>query len=250
MTTIKNRSWIYKRAIGIILIALLAFFMTACPPEPEQPIVDPTFTGGHGIVFKGSGSFTQAEINAINAEIAGLNLADFAGYITSWTRTKSGGRAIILEGDPGEEKAVIFSDGSMGNILADLTAGKDAAEDARHHPDNIAYINGVDIRVPAAAGLTPEEIENLIERLTTALNRDDVANNANRGDLNIIEITGIVSNNLSNYAGGIIRGTVGTGALGIAIRTRVIEGWSGFAYAHDANIHFLAGAWVTGTKFA
>ena len=209
---------------------------------------DPTNIPRDGINFHiAGGVFTRAEIAALQAQILAAGtltaFADFINQITIERGDNAGSHSLTGTGAETKANVTIGHNALTSSITAALEAAQTAVEDARPHQDNIAFINGVDIRVPASAGLTLEQITDLIERLTTALNRDDVVNNANRGDLKIIEITGIMDENaqLSNYAGGIIRGTIhSSNPLGIAIRTRLNEGWAGFAYAHDANVIFLA----------
>jgi hypothetical protein len=111
------------------------------------------------------------------------------------------------------------------------------------HPDNIGYINGVDIRVPASAGLIAEQKADLLIRLTTAMNLDPIANHANIDLLKIVEITGFnEAISRENLNGGILRGIVHpTGGLSGWLMGALEEGWA-MAYNSKTNTIHIAGS--------
>ena len=111
------------------------------------------------------------------------------------------------------------------------------------HPDNIGYINGVDIRVTASVYLTEEQKEDLLERLKAALNHHAVVTHENISYLKIIEITGINSDvpSRKNLPGGIIRGVVGVGSLLGWIGGALVDGWT-IAYNSNTNKNHITGS--------
>ena len=113
------------------------------------------------------------------------------------------------------------------------------------HPDNIDYIpvNGrnIDIRVPASAGLTPEQKADLLTRLETALSHEVIAGHTNIDLLKIIEVTGF-GDSTENFAGGIIRGKVPNGGQIIGwLNVALMEGFP-VAYNSKTNTIHIASA--------
>jgi len=85
------------------------------------------------IRFRTRGDFTQAQIDTIQAQLDGLTdaqLAPFSGYVRNLTFRPEveGGRTIVVNEDG--ISVTVITDGSAG-ILADLTAGRAAAQEAR-----------------------------------------------------------------------------------------------------------------------
>jgi len=137
----------FKRIMALIGGLSLSIVLIACPSSndarpgndndnDDDPIVEPSELDPvniGGIDFASVGTFTGAEIAAIQAQIDTLTpeqLAEFADYVSSWTLTRDTERSISLTGEEGEEMAEIR--GIVGgNILADLAAGREDAQDAR-----------------------------------------------------------------------------------------------------------------------
>ena len=74
------------------------------------------------------------------------------------------------------------------------------------HPDKIGVINGVEIR--ASFAITPEQEQDLMTRLTAALNHEFVTGHTNRERLEMIEITGFGAINALIGANGTVRGEI------------------------------------------
>jgi len=164
----------------IAVIAALAFAqaMTSC----EQPTAatDPTPIDKElaGIRFLSEAGYTQAEIDAISAELLALygnnDMASLSEYVKSLTfRPGADGRAISLVGADGEQVAAIITN-SAGRvqILGDLTAGRDAAYDARNPyvptpgPDYIdTEIGGIAFRTTDGAEFSEEQVAAIQARL-------------------------------------------------------------------------------------
>lgn len=140
-------------AVGVVAMAVAALgtpaVLTSCDNGNSGPTFyqNPALNGGQqGITLTAQGSFTRDEINAIqnqiNTAIAGINFADFAGYIAGWVYTRTpqaGGRTIIISGEGADARATILSN-NIDNILADLQAGKTEAEEAQNPgPTEVAY---------------------------------------------------------------------------------------------------------------
>jgi hypothetical protein len=86
--------------------------------------------------------------DALNALVAGGQLAQFSDYVASWTVTtaETGNYInIAMVGEPGQEKAAItVSNERALSILDDLTAGKSDAQEARLY---IGTFAGLTVRV-------------------------------------------------------------------------------------------------------
>jgi len=81
--------------------------------------------------FRTSGSFTQAQIDALVVEFNAIDnsvMAGFTGYVFRLTRSPSGS-SITMDGSGVNQRAVITA--SSGTILENLQAGKAAAQEAR-----------------------------------------------------------------------------------------------------------------------
>jgi len=124
-----------------------------------------------GIQFLSEAGYTQAEIDAIAAELLALygdnDLAGLSEYVKSLTfRPGADGRTISLVGADGEQVATIITN-SAGRvqILGDLTAGRDAAYDARNPyvptpgPDYIdTKIGGIEFVTASSVEFSEEQV--------------------------------------------------------------------------------------------
>ena len=122
--------------LAIALVAVTALIIGCDNPVNGGDTVTHINIPRGGINFSTSGNiadFTAEQIAAIQEEIEAIPVAHLIGlapYVDSFTRKPqvAGGRAISFVGEPGAERAVIDSDGTLGGILADLDAGKTAAQ--------------------------------------------------------------------------------------------------------------------------
>ena len=158
----------------VAIFASLAFALAfasceqATDPTPEPTPIDKELAG---IQFLSEAGYTQEEIDAITAELLALygnnDLAGLSEYVQSLTfRPSADGRTISLVGADGEQVATIITN-STGRvqILGDLTAGRDAAYDARNPyvptpgPDYIdTKIGGIEFVTASSVEFSEEQV--------------------------------------------------------------------------------------------
>jgi len=237
-----------------VMVAVTGLGMTSCnngngtekeTPEPEIEHLNVTRAG---INFRTAGYFTQTEIDAIAAELAGLTdaqLAPFTGYVVRWTRNVAGGLQVTLEGAAGSEKAIINS--SSGTILENLTAGKAGAQQAREDyleaQKHIGTWGGVKFRVENIADKA--QVETAFESLKNNITEQVLIDMIDGRPLTEVIVTGIDSTSSSNepIVNGVLRGRLYQGDLENGLVNLVWDGLiDSFSMMIIDNTIYIAGA--------
>ena len=187
--------------------------------EREGSAVDPLDRTHDGIEFRSLGEgYDQSDMDdinaALNALVAGGQLAQFSDYVASWTvTTAETGNYINIAtvGEPGQEKAAItVSNERALSILDDLTAGKTDAQEARLY---IGTWGGIEVRV--APGVDRAHGQAAFDSLSS---EQDVEGFMafNNGRITVVEITGPAGlNEMDSFENGVVRGTLDSGTLSI-----------------------------------